>query len=104
MLKVKTLLIPIGGLSNPLLRDQALRANEEAKSLASVLRRQCMNDGCEEHPDEDSIVVVIAQWRGGSYMRKADFCCADFAQKYSFNLIRLPHRPVHQFTYQTATR
>lgn len=107
MLKVKTSLIRLPGTKNPLMVDQARIANEDAKALAADLRKQCRHDGCDEHYDEESTIVVVANWNGHSYARKVAFCCDAYADKYEFNLELAPKRRVSQkhFIHQViATR
>lgn len=95
MLKVKTSLIRLSGQNNALLIDRAHVANEEAKVLAAELREQCRHDGCDEHPDEQSSITVVAQWNGHSIVCKDDFCCEAHAAKYEFNI---EVRPMRRFT------
>lgn len=90
MLKVRTSLFRVSGATNPLLRDQAHIANEDATVLAKDLGKQCRHDRCDEHPDEVSTIVVVAQITGLSTIRKDDFCCEAFAAKYDFALGKAP--------------
>ncbi|MBK9176129.1 MAG: hypothetical protein IPM46_07300 [Flavobacteriales bacterium] len=107
MLKVKTSLIRLPWARTPLMADQARIANEDAKAFAADLRSQCRHDRCDEHPDEDSTVVVVAMWNGHSRVRKDDFCCDAHADKYDLNLELAPKRRVsskHFMHQATATR
>lgn len=84
-MKVNTRLLRLPTKPNALWRDLAHVANDEAKALATELRQQFRYDGCDEHPDETSVLTISAHWDGVPTIEKTDFCCEAHAEKYTFH-------------------
>ena len=68
--------------ANSLIRHLAESANGEAEMIAAQLRADCVNDACDLHVDEVSVITVTAQWDGHATVQCSDFCCDHFKNKY----------------------
>ena len=76
-MKVRVHLLPAGNED----RDDHHVANMSALSVADVLRKRYADAHCEEHPDPEAAVTVVAKPEGDVHVDKAALCCEAFGEK-----------------------
>lgn len=58
--------------------------NAIVEETAEGIRRDIATVKCQNHPDQDSILRIIADEREALRFDKSGFCCQEFANQFSF--------------------
>ena len=80
MVTIKLKLIGDEMASNPDYLDAITRSNERARSVAQVYEK-AGPFVCEEHPEQESTIVVTAVFQSSIRVSKLKFCCQALADQ-----------------------